>query len=195
MVEEPGMCGSFLGGNREIPRLTNRGKAVWSASGRRGAVADDARTREVRLCHSSGEVCEQGLPAEGDERLESMPSTIEEIRSALLEAFDRQHQIDAAALLVMRHLTLGHPPELIISALARALLREDAGFHAYQMLEAGVRQFGEWGNTEPGRHILVAVARYLAAHSPTERGWLQTADIAARLSRGDQLHADAPPAD
>jgi hypothetical protein len=46
---------------------------------------------------------------------------------------------------------LGHPPELIISALARALLREDAGFHAYQMLEAGVRQFGEWGNTEPGR--------------------------------------------
>jgi hypothetical protein len=95
------------------------------------------------------------LPAEGDERLESMPSTIEDIRSALLDAFDRQHQIDAAALLVVRHLTLGHPPELIISALARALLREDAGFHAYQMLEAGVRQFGEWGNTEPGRHILV----------------------------------------
>jgi nitrite reductase/ring-hydroxylating ferredoxin subunit len=133
------------------------------------------------------------LPTEGDERLESMPSTIEEIRSALLDAFDRQHQIDAAALLVVRHLTLGHPPELIISALARALLREDAGFHAYQILEAGVRQFGEWGNTEPGRHILVAVARYLAAHSPTERGWLQTADIAARLSRGDQLHVDEPP--
>ena len=134
------------------------------------------------------------LPAEGDESLESMPSTIEEIRSALMDAFDRQHQIDAAAHLVMRHLTLGHPPESIMSALARALLREDAGFHAYQMLEAGARQFGEWGNTEPGRHILVAVARYLAAHSPTERGWLQTADIAARLSRGDQLHADEPPA-
>ena len=134
------------------------------------------------------------LPAEGDEPLESMPSTIEEIRSALMDAFDRQHQIDAVAHLVVRHLTLGHPPESIISALARALLREDAGFHACQMLEAGVRQFGEWGNTEPGRHILVAVARYLAAHSPTERAWLQTADIAARLSRGDQLHADEPPA-
>jgi hypothetical protein len=53
-----------------------------------------------------------------------------------------------------------------------------------------VRQFGEWGNTEPGQHILVAVARYLAAHSPTERSWYQTADIAARLSRGDQLHAE-----
>src|ERR1700749_2658870 len=54
------MCGSFLGGNREIPRLPNRGKAAWPASGRRGAVADDARTLEVRLCHSSGEVGEQG---------------------------------------------------------------------------------------------------------------------------------------
>src|SRR5262249_39831320 len=74
------------------------------------------------------------------------------------------------------------------------LLREDASFHAFQMFDAGVRQFGEWGNTEPGRHILIAVARYLVAHSPTERSWQQTADIAARLSRGDQLHADEPPA-
>jgi hypothetical protein len=51
------------------------------------------------------------LPALGDDRLESMPSTIEEIRFALLDAFDRQHQIDAAANLVARHLTLGHPPK------------------------------------------------------------------------------------
>ena len=79
----------------------------------------------------------------------------------------------------------------VISALAHALLREDAGFHAYQILEAWVRPFSEWGNTEPGRHILIAVARYLAAHSPTERALLQTADIAARLSRGDRLHENA----
>ncbi len=133
------------------------------------------------------------LPARGDAELESMPSAIDGIRSALLDVFDRQHQIDAAANLVMRHLTLGYPPDLIISALARALLREDAGFHAFQMFDAGVRQFAEWGNTEPGQHILVAVARYLAAHSPTERGWLQTADIAARLSRGEQVHTDQLP--
>ena len=31
----------------------------WSVPGRRGAVAGDARTREVRLCHSSDEACEQ----------------------------------------------------------------------------------------------------------------------------------------
>jgi len=130
------------------------------------------------------------LPAADDAHLESLPSAVEQIRSALFDAFDRQHQIDAAANLVARHLTLGHPPELMISALAHVLLREDAGFHAFQMFDAGVCQFREWGNTEPGRHILIAVARYLAAHSPTERGWMQTADIAARLSRGDQLYLD-----
>src|SRR5204862_2940876 len=118
-----------------------------------------------------------------DGGLEALPASAEDIRACLLDAFDRQQQVEAAARLVARHLTLGHPPELIIAALGRALLREDAGFHAYQMLEAGLRQFREWGNTPPGRHILVAVARYLAAHSPPERAWLQTADIAARLSR------------
>ena len=74
--------------------------------------------------------------------------------------------------------------------LARTVLREDAGFHAYQMLEAGIRQFTAWGNTDPGRRILIAVARYLAAHSPTERAVLQTADIAQRLMRGGELHEE-----
>jgi hypothetical protein len=69
--------------------------------------------------------------------------------------------------------------------------REDAGFHPYQMLEAEVRQFGVWGATDEGRHILIAVARYLAAHSPTERASLQTADIARRLMRGGDLHQEA----
>lgn len=131
------------------------------------------------------------LPGEGGDRLDDLPDAVEEIRAALLSAFDRQRQVDTAARLVARHLTLGHPPDALIATLAHALLREDAGFHAYQMLEAGVRQFGEWGNTEQGRHILVAVARYLAAHSPTERAAFQTADIAQRLLRGGELHQDA----
>jgi nitrite reductase/ring-hydroxylating ferredoxin subunit len=90
--------------------------------------------------------------------------------------------------------SLGHAPEALIATLAHALLREDAGFHACQMLEAGVRQFGEWGNGAAGRHILIAVARYLAAHSPTERAALQTADIARRLMRGGELHQGTPAA-
>jgi hypothetical protein len=60
-----------------------------------------------------------------------------------------------------------------------------------KIFEAGVRRFHEWADPEPRRHILVAVARYLAAHSPKERDLRQTADIADRLSRGDPLHEDA----
>ena len=93
-----------------------------------------------------------------------LPVLPEEESVALLEAFDRQRQVDLAARLVARHLTLGHSVQALIVTLARALLREDAGFHAYQALDAAVRQFGEWGNTDEGRHILIAVARYLAAH-------------------------------
>ena len=90
-----------------------------------------------------------------------------------------------------RHLKLGHSPQSLIATLAHAVLREDAGFHAYQMLEAGVRQFTEWEATDASRHILIAVSRYLAAHSPTERAALQTADIARRLMRGGELHQEA----
>src|SRR5215207_6949347 len=77
------------------------------------------------------------LHGEGGDRWDDLPDTIEDIRVALLSAFDRQQQIDMAARLVARHLTLEHPPETLIATLAHALLREDAGFHAYQMLEAG----------------------------------------------------------
>jgi hypothetical protein len=128
------------------------------------------------------------IPGEGTERLDDLPADAAMIRSALLEAFDRQRQVDLAARIVARHLTFGHSPQALIVTLARALLREDAGFHAYQMLEAGVRQFTVWGGSDEGRHILVAVARYLAAHSPTERAALQTADIARRLTHGGELH-------
>jgi hypothetical protein len=130
------------------------------------------------------------IPGEDGDRLDDLPAAPEAIRDALLDAFDRQRQVDLAARLVARHLTLGHSPQTLIATLARALLREDAGFHAYQMLEAGVRQFTVWGSGGEGRHILIAVARYLAAHSPTERAALQTADIAQRLMRGSDLHQE-----
>ena len=67
-------------------------------------------------------------------------------------------------------LQLGHPTEQLIVTLGLAVLREDAGFHAYQMLEAGARQFAVWGDTDQGRHILIAVARYTATLQP-RRAW------------------------
>ncbi len=60
VVLDTGMCGRSLHGNRETPRLTTGHLPDWSASGRRGAVADDERTRGVRLRHSSWEADEQG---------------------------------------------------------------------------------------------------------------------------------------
>jgi nitrite reductase/ring-hydroxylating ferredoxin subunit len=130
------------------------------------------------------------IPGENGEQLDDLPADVETIRVALLDAFDRQRQVDLAARLVARHLKLGHSPQALIATLAHAVLREDAGFHAYQMLEAAVRQFTAWGDTNEGRHILIAAARYLAAHSPTERAALQMADIARRLMRGGELHQD-----
>jgi hypothetical protein len=131
------------------------------------------------------------IPGDEGEPLDDLPRDEASIRAALLDAFDRQRQVDLAARLVARHLALGFPPGSLIATLAHVTLREDAGFHAYQMLEAGVRQFEVWGDTDEGRRILVAVARYLAAHSPTERAALQTADIARRLMRGGDLHQNA----
>ena len=38
--------------------------------------------------------------------------------------------------------------------------------------------------------VLVAVGRYVAAHSPTMRAFYQTADIARRLHRGEDLYEE-----
>jgi hypothetical protein len=61
------------------------------------------------------------IPCEGGEQLDDLPTDAETIRAGLLDAFDRQRQIDLAARLVARHLTLGHSPQVLIATLARAV--------------------------------------------------------------------------
>jgi len=61
VVRDPGMCRRSFHGNRRS-RDRPFGNSRRSASGRRGAVADDARSREVRPCHSSCEADEQSVP-------------------------------------------------------------------------------------------------------------------------------------
>jgi hypothetical protein len=92
---------------------------------------------------------------------------------------------------VARYLQLNHPRPPLFDALTRAAVREDANFHTLQMVEAGIAQYREWENEPEGAHILIAVARYLAAHAPTPRARLQTAQIALRLHKGDPLHEDS----
>jgi hypothetical protein len=128
------------------------------------------------------------LPGEGDDKLDELPRDGGELREAFLAALDRQGAVKTAGRLVARYLMVGHAVEQLIATLAGAVLREDAEFHTYQMLEAGVQQYREWGESAAGRHILIAVARYVAAHSPTERAQLQTAMVARRLSRGEVLY-------
>jgi nitrite reductase/ring-hydroxylating ferredoxin subunit len=128
------------------------------------------------------------MPGEADDRLDDLPCDGEALHAAFLAALDRQGSVRDAGRLVARYLTLGHSAEELIATLAHAVLREDADFHTYQMLEAGARQYREWGKSDEGRHILIAVSRYLAAHSPTERAQLQTAMVARRLSLGEALH-------
>ena len=112
----------------------------------------------------------------------------------LLDLFNHQQQVNQAGLQVARYLASGAPPARLIATLGQALLREDAGFHPIQSLEAAVRQYGllsARSDLAPyAPHALVAAARYLAAHSPTPRAANQTYMIAARLSRGENVFAE-----
>jgi nitrite reductase/ring-hydroxylating ferredoxin subunit len=128
------------------------------------------------------------LPGEAGDTLDDLPDDRDALRTSFLAALDRRGSVDDAARLTARYLALGHAADALIATLAHAVLREDAEFHTYQSLEAAIRQYREWGASAEGSHILIAVARYLAAHSPTKRAQLQTADVARRLNRGQSLH-------
>ena len=111
---------------------------------------------------------------------------------ALLELLDREQQVTRAATLVDTVLAEGQS-EPLIRLLGHAVLREDADFHGYQTLEAGIRQFTSLREHHPlaARRTLVAVTRYIAAHAPTPRALHQTYHIAERLLRGEDLSVAA----
>jgi hypothetical protein len=112
----------------------------------------------------------------------------------LLALSDAQGEVDAAGMYAYRYLSLGHPRERLLETLGKSLLREDGEFHSYQMLEAAFTQAAELDDDRA--HVaLVAATRYLAAHAPTLRALGQTATLALRLHRGEQLSADDPDED
>ena len=112
----------------------------------------------------------------------------EEIREDLLACFDEQGAVNRAGTLVNDHFDAGGDPAALKRTLGCGLLREDAGFHAIQNVEAGIQRF-EAVDDERGRRLaLIAPARYMAAHFPTRRENEQTFSIATRLHRGEKLH-------
>jgi hypothetical protein len=121
------------------------------------------------------------------------PREADVLIAKLLELTDQEQRVNEAALVVHRYLSLGHNPAPLIAALGHVLLREDGEFHSYQMLEAGTALFQELRERDPvaASRVMVAVARYLAAHAPTSRAMYQTARTAIRLHRGEAVY-EAP---
>jgi nitrite reductase/ring-hydroxylating ferredoxin subunit len=116
-----------------------------------------------------------------------------DLRRAFLDACDRQQQVDEAARLTSRHLAAGYPAAELIAVLGHALLREDAGFHMVQNLEAAVKQYLASRDEREAGLILIAAARYLAAHAPTARARCRTAEVARRLMMGGTVHEEIEP--
>ena len=120
---------------------------------------------------------------EPDGTIEKPEALLEEL-SALL---DRQQQVDQAGELVARYMFNGGDPDQLLALMGRLLLREDRDFHTIQMVEAAFRQYALLREAPAGVHILVAAARYMAAHAQTVRAQGQTYQIADRLYRGEHL--------
>jgi hypothetical protein len=110
----------------------------------------------------------------------------------LARCWDVQGEVDRAGSIAHGFVRGGGPRAELIAALGHALLNEDAGFHWYQVYEAGVRQALAWPEgSEESALILAAVARFLAAHTPTRRELPTVVRTAARLRRGDPVHEAA----
>src|SRR5262245_19985512 len=106
--------------------------------------------------------------------------------------FDQRHQVQPSAELAARYLAAGGTSARLIAGLAGALLREDRDFHSLQTLEAAAYHSFRESGTTAARSLLIAAARYLAAHCPTARAELQTYRIALRLARGEKLFEEDP---
>ena len=106
------------------------------------------------------------------------------------DLLDRQQRVNDAAALVVDCLHAGIEPDRVLAVLGRALLREDRNFHTIQAVEAALRHHEFTRGTPAAPVVLVAAARYLAAHAPTARAQGQTYQIAQRLHRGERLHGD-----
>ena len=128
------------------------------------------------------------LPTADD--LQDLPQSGQALREMLLEALDRQSSVDLAGRIVAAHLSCDEDTAALFDTLALATVREDFDFHALQVLEAGWQQFAEWDLSAERAHIVIGVARQLAAFCPTPRAGFQTAKIARRLDRGDRIYEE-----
>ena len=111
----------------------------------------------------------------------------------LLDQFETllnlQQQVNPAGVLAAQYLVSGGSPQRLMAKMGHLLLREDRNFHTIQCIEAAFNQYRTIRTEceERANHVLIAAARYLAAHAPTMRSQLQTFTIARRLSHNENL--------
>ncbi|WP_224449120.1 Rieske (2Fe-2S) protein [Haloprofundus salilacus] len=126
------------------------------------------------------------IPERGAESADS-----DELLGDLRMTFEMEGEVNDAGRAAAHYLDAGGELSTLKARLGEALLREDAGFHTYQALEAGFAQMDEREDSpEEVRTLAVAVARYLSAHFPTRREREQTFTIASRLQRGEKIHEE-----
>ena len=119
------------------------------------------------------------------EPVENPDKLLDELESML----NLQQQVNPAGTLAAQYLVSGGLPAKLMAKMGCLLLREDRDFHTIQCIEASFNQYSIISRRSPeiAGQVLIAAARYLAAHAPTMRSQLQTFTIARRLSRGENL--------
>ena len=127
-----------------------------------------------------------------DKTVGGLSAEMNELLAQVLELTNARQNVEASAEVTYRYLQQGHDDKKLIQTLSHSLLREDGEFHSYQMLEAGIKLYEELKGIRPdlAPTVLIAVARYLAGHAPTDRATTQTYRIAAKLHAGESLAAD-----
>ena len=130
------------------------------------------------------------MPPQRIPNTDSGPIDADSLLSQLLERADVRQQVDEVAQLVSQYLTGAGQPGPLLNTLGRLMLREDAGFHSFQLVDAGFKQFGLREGSDAGRKVLIGMSRFLAAHSPTPRAVGQTYQIALRLQRGEEIYQE-----
>ncbi len=96
-------------------------------------------------------------------------------------------QVEEAAAIVYYYQEQGYPLAELQATLGKALLREDASFHTFQMLDAGMHQQNLLGSDcLDARLALVAATRYMVAQR-LRRNVLFSTQNALKLQRGEAL--------
>ena len=106
----------------------------------------------------------------------------------MLEMVNVRQQVEESSHAVSAYLAADGNPGDLLATMGRIMLREDADFHSFQIVDAAFTQFEERMGGESRRHVMIGLSRFLAAHSPTPRAEGQTYQIALRLHRGEEIY-------